>query len=116
MKRTALQSPPASLKNTAAALNKKVKEPGLLIGVITHYFPKAHAAVIKLEKDLAVGDTMQIAGPASSFRQKVKSLQINSIPIDAGRPGEEVGLLVKENVAAGDKVYKIKTSEPPALR
>jgi len=59
---------------------------------------------------------MQIAGPASSFRQKVKSLQINSIPIDAGRPGEEVGLLVKENVAAGDKVYKIKTSEPPALR
>ena len=93
-----------------AAARKKIpaeKLPGIFAGDITHYFPKVRAAVIKLEAPLSLGDRIVIAGKEGSVRQKVASIQINRIPIHDGRKGEEVGLEVKQDVAVGDKVYKI---------
>ncbi len=83
--------------------------PGVYLGVISHYFAKVQAAVIPLEETLKVGDKIVIhnaEGPL--FRQAVKSLQINRIPIDEGRPGEEVGLEVVKHVSVGDKVFRLK--------
>ena len=85
----------------------KPEIPGEYIGYVTHYFPKVKAAVIKLEKPLSMGDTIVIAGKSGKIRQKVTSLQINRIPIDEGRAGEEVGLEVKKDVVVGDVVYRL---------
>lgn len=86
-------------------------QPGLYVGALTHYFAKVKAAVIPLEETLKVGDKIWIGEPGGEgFRQAVKSLQINRIPIDEGRPGEEVGLEVLRDVRVGDKVFKLKAA------
>ncbi len=104
-----------ALKKTAPKAGKILKSvpesPGIYLGAITHYFAKVQAAVIPLEETLKVGDKIVIhnaAGPL--FKQPVKSIQINRIPIDEGRPGEEVGLEVLKHVSVGDKVYRLKAS------
>jgi len=84
------------------------KEPGIRIGEIVHYFPNVHAGVIRVDKTgLRVGDTIVIEGATTKIKQKVKSLQINRIPIDEAKKGEEVGLEVKKRVRGGDVVYKV---------
>ncbi|PIW62707.1 MAG: hypothetical protein COW13_02490 [Candidatus Omnitrophica bacterium CG12_big_fil_rev_8_21_14_0_65_50_5] len=90
-----------------AGAAKAAPLPGVVVGPVTHYFPKVKAAVIKLEKPLSMGDTIVIAGKSGKIRQKVTSLQINRIPIDEGRAGEEVGLEVKKDVVVGDVVYRL---------
>lgn len=81
----------------------KLKE----IGVITHYFPKVKAAVIKLTKDsVKVGDDIYIKGHTSSFKQKIKSLQVNHAIVEEGKKGQEIGLKVASRVRIGDVLYK----------
>lgn len=78
------------------------------IGVVTHYFPKVKAAVIKLTKaSIKVGDNIYIKGHTSGFKQKAKSLQINHVPIEEGKIGQEIGLKVSSRVRIGDVVYKV---------
>lgn len=83
------------------------KTESLCYGTITHYFPKVHAAVIRVEKTLVNGSQIRIEGKETSFKQKVTSLQINRIPVDEGRPGEDVGLEVKKTVCVGDRVLAV---------
>jgi len=72
---------------------------------ITHYFPKVHAAVLKLKRPLRIGDPVWIKGRATDFRQTVGSLQINREPITIARPGQDVGLEVLREVRQGDQVF-----------
>jgi len=78
------------------------------VGTVTHFFSGASAAAIKIEKGtLAVGDKIHIQGHTTDFKQTIKSLQINRIPIEQGRAGEQVGILSKKRVRQDDKVYKL---------
>jgi putative protease len=78
------------------------------IGEVTHYFPHVKAAAIMLLKDgLKVGDNIYIKGHTTKFKEKIKSIQLDRVPIQEGRKGQEVGLLVKSRVRQGDSVYKI---------
>ena len=87
---------------------RSVEELGESIGEITHFFPHAKAAVIKLKKNsLLLGDAIYIKGHTTDFEQKVKSMQINHTPIDKATKGQEIGLKVRSKVRHGDKVYKI---------
>ena len=80
-----------------------------LIGEITHYFPKAGAAVIKLEKPLKVGDKVKIVGgKAGEFEQTVNSMQVDRQPIQAAKVGDEVGVAVDQPVREGYKVFTIE--------
>jgi hypothetical protein len=93
----------ASAKKKAAAakaLKKKV------IGIVTHYFPKVRAAVVKLKVPLSVGDTVKIKGHTTDFIQAVNSMQIDHVPIDAAKKGDEIGLLVNSRVRGNDIVMK----------
>jgi hypothetical protein len=83
---------------------KKAKEN--VIGVITHYFPKVRAAVIKLKAPLAVGDTVKIKGHTTDFTQNIASLQIDRTPINSAKKGQEIGLLVDSRVRQHDLVCK----------
>lgn len=78
------------------------------IGEVTHYFPHVKAAAVMLLKDgLKVGDGIYIKGHTTDFKETVKSLQLDRVPIDEGKKGQEIGLLVKSRVRQGDSVYRI---------
>jgi translation elongation factor EF-Tu-like GTPase len=84
---------------------KKTKEKS--IGVVTHYFPKVRAAVVKLKGPLSIGDTVKIKGHTTDFKQNVTSIQIDRVPITSAKKGQEIGLLVDSRVRTNDAVYKI---------
>ena len=84
---------------------KKPKEKS--IGKVTHYFPKVMAAVIKLKAPLTTGDLVKIKGHTTDFKQTVTSMQIDHVPIDQAKKGQEIGLLVDSRVRQHDIVYKL---------
>jgi hypothetical protein len=86
---------------------KTIKSEGNLIGLIIHYFPHVQAAVIKLKKPLANGDTVKIKGHTTDLTQIVSSMQIDRVDIQTAKKGDEIGLQVSSRVRQQDKVYKI---------
>lgn len=79
-----------------------------IVGKVTHYFPHVRAGVILITNGtIALGDTLQIKGHTTEFKQKVNSMQINNIPIKEAKAGQEIGLLVKSRVRHSDVVYKL---------
>lgn len=88
---------------------KRTKEElGEPIGEVTHFFSHVKAGVIKLKKDtLSLGDTIYIKGHTTDFEQKIKSMQINHVPVQKASPGQEIGLKVRSKVRHGDRVYKV---------
>ncbi|MDO8662683.1 MAG: hypothetical protein Q7K98_05635 [Candidatus Omnitrophota bacterium] len=93
-----------SKKKPAVIKVKKAKE--RVIGTITHYFPHVQAAVIKLKAPLAAGQTIKIKGHTTDFIQAITSMQIDRVPINSAKAGQEIGLLVNSRVRQGDLVYK----------
>jgi len=92
-------------KKKVAAKPKGKKEN--IIGKVTHYFSKVRAAVIKLKAPLAIGDTVKIKGHTTDFKQNVHSIQIDRVPINQAKKGQEIGLLVDSRVRQHDVVYKV---------
>lgn len=78
----------------------------VIIGFITHYFPKVNAAVVKLKKPLLVGEPIWVKGKITDFKQTVGSMQINRQPIDKARAGQEIGLEVFRQVRPGDSILR----------
>jgi len=89
-----------------ARVAQKVKKKENIIGKVTHYFSKVRAGVIKLKLPLAIGDTIKIKGHTTDFTQTVNSMQIDRVPINQAKKGQEIGLLVDSRVRQHDKVYK----------
>ena len=97
-------------------LGKKVKskkaksliESMVKIGEITHYFPHVKAAALLVLKDsIKVGDEIYIKGHTTDFKEKIASIQLDRVPIQEGKKGQEIGLLVKKRVRIGDSIYKL---------
>lgn len=86
------------------AAGKKIKQK--IIGIVTHYFPKVRAAVVKLKVPLSTGDMVKIKGHTTDFTQTITSMQIDHVPINTAKKGDEIGLLVDSRVRANDIVYK----------
>lgn len=81
---------------------------GKLIGRITHYFDNISVAVIDLEDNLSVGDTIRIVGgEKTDFEQKVESMESEHEKVKKAKKKDSVGLKVKEKVREGYKVYKM---------
>lgn len=98
------------LKKRPAKKIKAVKEPKEkenIVGIVTHYFPKVRAAVVKLKAPLAIGDTVKIKGHTTDFTQTVTSMQIDHAPINQAKKRQEIGLLVDSRVRQHDTVYKV---------
>lgn len=104
-----VSSPNGKEKSSKESLAKQKKQQELFVGVVTHYFPKAKAAVVDVKKHgLKVGDPILIRGKQTEFRQMLTSLQINRKPIESAKPGKEVGLHVQQDVHLGDCVFIVK--------
>ena len=82
------------------------------IGVVEHFFTKISVAAIKItDGELKVGDTIHVVGAHTDFKQKVDSMQIDLKPVKMVKPGDEVGIKVKDRVREHDIVYKIPEEE-----
>lgn len=103
VKKTAARRPAKTAKKAVSA-KKKIK--GNVIGIITHYFPKVSAAVVKLKAPLSIGDTIKVKGHTTDFTQRVSSMQIDRVPITQAKKGQEIGLQVVFRVRGNDAVCK----------
>ncbi len=103
-KKKTIKRKPAAKKKTIA---KKAAPKENVIGVVTHYFPHVRAAVVKLKAPLSVGDVVKIKGHTTDLTQNVVSLQIDRVPINQAKKGDEIGLLVNSRVRQHDRVSKV---------
>jgi ribosomal 50S subunit-recycling heat shock protein len=77
------------------------------IGEVTNYFKQVKAAAIKLTAALKIGDKIKIRGGETEFEMTVDSMQIDREEIVDAKKGEEIGMLVPEEVNKGYKVFKV---------
>lgn len=85
---------------------KKAKKEEDIIGEVSNYFEHVGAAAIKLLKSLKVGDIIKIKGGEIEFEQMIESMQINHKPAKEAKKGDEIGIIVKQKVRKGYKIYK----------
>jgi len=78
-----------------------------LIGEVTHYFDHVGAAVLALNTQLQVGETIHIKGHTTDLVQEVDSMQIDHADVQQAGPGEDAAILVSDRVREGDEVYRV---------
>jgi putative protease len=84
----------------------------LRIGTVEHYYPKAHAAVVRIEDGLLrVGDQVHIVGAHDDFWEEVTSLQVDHAAVPKAAKGASVGLWVEQPVHAGAEVFRLDALE-----
>ncbi len=77
------------------------------IGRVVHFYSKIGVAIIQLDSELKVGDRIAIVGSTTDIDQIVKSMQVEHQSIEEARPGDLVGLKVKDRVRETDTVFKL---------
>ena len=84
--------------------------PGMArIGIVTHYYSHLSVAIVQLEtSNLRVGEVIHIKGHTSDFTQRVDSMEIDHVHVNEARPGQVIGLRVREHAREHDVVYKAK--------
>lgn len=80
-----------------------------LVGKVSHYYGKIGVAVVEVEDEINVGDTISIEGVVTNLRQTVDSMEIEHKQIKKAKKGDSIGLKVPEKVRENDNVYKIIT-------
>jgi len=103
---------PKGKKTGAKKVILPIREPKrggeVLLGTVTHFFPKVKAAAMVIEYgSIKRGDSILVRGETTNFKQKIKSLQIDRKPIETAKRGDEIGIEVKKRVREGDKVFKL---------
>ena len=78
------------------------------IGTIEHFFSNISVAAIKItDGKLKVGDTIHVVGATTEFKQKIDRMEIDRKPVETVKPGDDVGIKVKDRVKEHDIVYKV---------
>jgi len=77
------------------------------IGAVDDFFKKVDVAALRLEDELAVGDTVHIKGHTTDFSQKIESMQIEHQSVEKAKKGDSIGIKVVQPVRRGDTVYKV---------
>ncbi|MFA5142955.1 MAG: hypothetical protein WC522_02140 [Candidatus Omnitrophota bacterium] len=106
-KRSSSRRRPVAKKRPVKA-SKSPVENMVKVGEVTHYFPHVKAAALLVLKDsIKVGDEIYIKGHTTDFKERIASIQLDRAPIQEGKKGQEIGLLVKKRVRIGDSIYKL---------
>ncbi len=78
------------------------------IGRVQKYFAKPSVAALEVTAGvLRVGDRLHFKGHTTDFEETITSMQIEREPIEEAKPGDLIGVKVKERVRENDLVYKI---------
>lgn len=78
---------------------------GKRVGKVVHWFGKISVAVVELESDLKIGDTVHFEGAHTDFHQEIDSMQVEHEPVEQGSAGDEVAIKVKERVRTSDTLH-----------
>ncbi len=78
---------------------------GKRIGKVVHYFGKISVAVVELESDLKIGDTVHFEGAHTDFKQEIDSMQVEHEVVEQVSAGDEVAIKVKERARTGDTLH-----------
>ena len=82
------------------------------IGIVEHYFTHIGVAAIKItEGELNIVDTIHIVGTHTDFTQNVGKMEIERNPVEIAKPGDAIGIKVKDRVREHDIVYKVPKGE-----
>ena len=81
----------------------------ILVGRVTHYYAKPHAAVVSLSAPLRIGDTIHIRGAHDDFVQEVRQLQLDHHNTSRGRVGQLIGIKTEHPAHHNDFVYVVTT-------
>lgn len=82
--------------------------PETKVGVVTHYFAKVEAAIIKAtDGPISAGDKIHIKGHTTDHTQVVDSLQIEHQPVPRIEVGQEAGVKVSCHAHEHDEVFKV---------
>jgi len=78
------------------------------IGIIEHFFTDISVAAITItDGELKVGDTIHVVGATTEFKQKIDRMEIDRKSVETVKPGDDVGIKVKDRVKEHDIVYKV---------
>ena len=78
------------------------------IGKVTHYYTHLGVAAIELDSDkLDVGDIIHIKGHTTDLVQPVDSIELEHHQINEAKPGQNVGIKVKDHVREHDEILKV---------
>lgn len=81
----------------------------VLVGRITHYFPRIEVAAVEVTDDaLQIGDTIRVLGATSNFTQRVSSMEIDHAPVETAEVGDLVGIQMIERARVKDLVFRIR--------
>lgn len=86
--------------------NNASKRKRILIGTITHYYPKAKAASLYLKhRGLKLKENITIEGKTTFLEEEIKSMQIEGKDVKRGKKGEEVAIKLSQRARQNDKVF-----------
>lgn len=78
------------------------------VGIIVKFFAKPSVAAIEVTSgSIKIGDLLRFGGHTTDFSQEVASIQVDNKPVQEAKPGDLIGIQVKERVRENDKVYKV---------
>ena len=78
------------------------------VGRVTHYYTHLGVAALLIEAEgLKVGDTIHIKGHTTDLTQTVDSMQLEHEDIQEAKPGQNIGIRVREHVREQDAVLKV---------
>jgi len=79
-----------------------------LVGKVTHFFSKISVAGIQLSNTLKVGDKISIEGATTKFEETIDSMQIENAKVQEAKPGDIIGIKVKDKTRVGDDVFLVQ--------
>ena len=78
------------------------------VGVVTNFYAKPSVAAINVTGgSIRKGDLLKFKGHTTDFTEEVASIEIENQSVEEAKPGDLVGVKVKERVREKDKVYKV---------
>ncbi|MCD6137313.1 MAG: translation elongation factor-like protein [Deltaproteobacteria bacterium] len=78
------------------------------VGRVQKFFAKPGVAAVEVTADvIRVGDRLHFKGHTTDFEETVSSIQIDNEPVEEAKPGDLIGIKVKERVREKDTVYKV---------
>jgi putative protease len=78
------------------------------VGKVEKFFVKPSVAAVEVTAGvLRIGDRVHFKGHTTDFEDTITSMQIDNQPVEEGKPGDLLGIKVKERVREHDTVYKV---------
>lgn len=78
------------------------------VGRVEKFFAKPSVAAIEVAAGiLRIGDKLHFKGHTTDFEETVTSMQVENQPVEEARPGDLVGIQVKERVRENDTVFRV---------